>query len=87
MEEQRSDEVTELLRQMHAAQLEALQLQREQRAAFDAYLARSEKSMTEALELQRAAVARQRQITGFVLPLILLLLALLGYLLVRWRIL
>lgn len=82
-----NSEVADLLRQMHATQQEALQLQREQHAAFDAYLARSEKSIAESLALQRAAVARQRQVLLIVLPLIALLLVLLGYLLLRWRIL
>ena len=37
-------------------------------------------------ELQRVAVTRQGQVTKIVIPLIGVLMALLGYLLIRWRV-
>ena len=51
-----------------------------------AQLERSNKSINESIELQRVAVARQTQIRNVALPLILVLLILLVYLLVKWRV-
>jgi len=43
--------------------------------------------VNESVGLQKLAVARQAQVTRIALPLIVLLIVLLGYLLVKWRIL
>jgi len=52
-----------------------------------AQLERSRQSISESIELQRVAVARQAQVRNIALPLILVLLVLLGYLLIKWRVL
>ena len=56
-------------------------------ALAQAQLERSSRNIDESVELQRVAVARQAQVRNVALPLIVALLALLGYLLVKWRVL
>ena len=75
----------ELLARIEENQRRALEMQQQHLQIAQAQLDRSNKTIQESIELQRMAVSRQAQITRFVVPLILGLLALLGYLLVKWR--
>jgi len=81
------DEILKLLKRIEQNQEKALRAQEEHLALAQAQLERSNKSVTESIELQRVAVARQAQVRNIALPLILVLLLLLGYLLVKWRVL
>ncbi len=81
------DEIIFLLTRMDESLRKGLEVQQQQLDLAQAQLERSNQSIRESLELQRAAVSRQSQIIKFVLPLIVVLLLLLGYVLVRWRIL
>ncbi len=81
------DEIIFLLTRMDESLRKGLEVKQQQLDLAQAQLERSNQSIRESLELQRAAVSRQSQIIKFVLPLIVVLLLLLGYLLVRWRIL
>lgn len=68
------------------AQEKAMQVQEKQLALTQAELDRSKQRIDQSIELQRVAVARQAQIRNIALPLILLLLFLIGYLMVKYRI-
>lgn len=81
-----NDKVVELLSRMEENQRRALEAQRQQLEIAQAQLERSNKAVQESIELQRTAVARQAQVTRFVLPVIVVLILLLAYLVVRWRI-
>ncbi len=81
------DDVTALLRRIEENQRQALDAQREQLDIAKAQLERSNQSIQESIELQRAAVAKQTQIAKFVLPVIGVLLALVVYLAVKWDVL
>jgi hypothetical protein len=83
----REEEAVALLREIRDMQRQALDEQRAQRAVLEGHLADSRKQVAESIALQRSAVARARQATLIVAPLIVVLLGLLVYLLVRWRIL
>lgn len=83
--EQRDREIVEFLRRIEANQQQALAAQQEQLALVRSQMERSERTIAESVGLQRIAVARQSQVRNFVLPVVLLLVALLVYLLVRWR--
>ncbi|HWJ04177.1 MAG TPA: hypothetical protein VNS57_00110 [Steroidobacteraceae bacterium] len=85
MTEQRDREIVEFLRRIEANQQQALAAQQEQLALVRSQMERSERTIAESVGLQRIAVARQSQVRNFVLPVVLLLVALLVYLLVRWR--
>jgi hypothetical protein len=80
------DAVT-LLREIRDLQRQSLETQQAQRAAFDAYLTESRQQVEQSLELQRAALGRARQAARFVIPLVIVLMVLLGWLLLRWRVL
>jgi hypothetical protein len=80
-------QVISLLTRIEENQRTALDVQQRQLELTQAQLERSNQSVRESLELQRVAVSRQSQITKLVLPLIGVLLLLLAYLLVKWRIL
>lgn len=82
-----NDQVIELLVRMEENQRKALEAQQEHLQIAQAQLERSNKTIQESIELQRVAVARQASITKFVVPLICILLVLLGYLLIKWRVL
>ncbi|TFY98436.1 hypothetical protein [Ramlibacter rhizophilus] len=77
----------ELLSRIEDNQRQALALQQEHLQIAQRQLERSNRSVEESIELQRVAVSRQAQVTRFVLPLIVLLVFLLVYLVVKWRIL
>ena len=81
------DKIIELLKRMEQNQEKALQAQEKHLALAQAQLERSNQSINESIGLQRTAVARQAQIRNVAFPLILILLLLLGYLMVKWRIL
>jgi len=81
------DQIIELLKRIEQNQEAALQTQKEHLALAQAQLERSNQRVNESIELQRVAVARQAEVRNIALPLILVLLLLLGYLLVKWRVL
>jgi hypothetical protein len=80
------EEVVELLKRIEANQRKALDGQQEQLAIVKAQFQRSDITIKESVELQKLAVARAAQVRNIALPLILVLMALLVYLLVRWRV-
>jgi hypothetical protein len=84
---ERHDEIIELLKRIEQNQQKALDAQDKHLAIAQAHLERSNKSIVESIELQRLAVARAAQVRNIALPLIGLLLVLLGYLLIKWRVL
>ena len=86
------DEIAELLRQIQrnqekalASQEKALLAHEKQLALTQSELERSQQRIKESVELQRLAVDRQAQVRNIVLPLIVLLLFLIGYLSVKYR--
>ena len=78
-------QIIELLKRIEQNQERALQAQEKHLALAQAELERSSQNISESIELQRVAIARQAQVRNIVLPLILVLLLLLAYLLVKWR--
>jgi hypothetical protein len=84
---EKHDEVIASLKRIEENQVKALLAQEQQIGFARAQLERSEKSLSESLALQRLAAVRQTQIRNVGLPLIIVLLALLGYLLIKWRML
>ena len=76
-----------LLRRIEANQREGLDAQREQIAFARAQMERTERMAAESLAVQKAAVERAKRIGAVAVPLIVVLLALLAYLLVRYRVL
>jgi hypothetical protein len=84
---ERHDEILEALKRIEANQRKALEAQEQHLALAKAQLERSERTVNESVALQKLAVARQATVTRIALPLIVVLIVLLGYLLVRWRIL
>lgn len=81
------DKIIDLLTRIEQNQVKALQAHEERLALARAQLERSNRNISESIELQRVAVARQAQVRNIALPLIVLLLFLLGYLLLKWRVL
>ena len=79
------DRIIELLAHIEENQRKALEMQQQHLQVAQAQLERSNKTIQESIELQRVAVSRQAKVTRIVIPLIVLLLVLLGYLLVKWR--
>lgn len=84
---ERHEEIVELLRRIEANQRRALEAQEQQLAFAKSQLERSERVASESVALQKVAVDRQRRVGYFALPMIVVLLALLAWLLVRWRVL
>jgi hypothetical protein len=82
-----NDKVVELLARIEENQRKALEAQQQHLQVAQAHLDRSNRTVQESIELQRAAVARQAQITRFILPVLVVLLVLIAYLVVKWRIL
>ena len=80
------DEIIGLLKQIERNQAKALEAQQKHLALAEAQLERSNQSIRESLDLQRVAVARQTQMRNVALPLIVVLMLLLGYLIVKWRV-
>ena len=81
------DRVLELLARIEENQRKGLEAQQQHLQIAQAQLDRSNKTIQESIELQRTAVARQGLVTRIVLPLIAVLLALLAYLLLKYRVL
>jgi hypothetical protein len=81
------EHIIELLTRIEQNQAKALQAQEEHLALAKAQMERSNRTIGESIELQRVAVAWQAQVRNIVFPLIVILLALLGYLLLKWRVL
>ena len=81
-----NERIIELLTRVDENQRKALEAQQQHLQIAQAQLDRSNKTIQESIELQRTAVSRQTQVTRFVIPLIVGLLALLAYLLVKGRI-
>jgi hypothetical protein len=81
-----SERIIALLERIDANQRKALEVQQQHLGLAQAQLDRTNKTIQESIELQRVAVARQAQVTKIVIPLIGVLLGLLGYLLIRWRV-
>jgi hypothetical protein len=82
-----NDRMIELLERIEENQRAALATQREHLQIAQAQLDRSNKTIQESIELQRKAVSRQAQVTVFVIPVVLVLLGLLGYLMLKWQVL
>jgi len=82
-----SDRIVEILTRMEENQRRALEAQQEHLRIAHAQLERSNTTIQESIELQRVAVARQARVTRLVLPLIGVLVVLLVYLVIKWRIL
>lgn len=89
----RLDEITALLGRIERNQEKALEAQEtairtheKQLALTQAELDRSKQRIDQSIELQRLAVARQAQVRNIALPLIVVLLLLIGYLMVKYRI-
>ena len=80
------DRIIELLRRIEQNQEKALQAQEKHLAIAQAQIDRSAQTVKESIELQRLGIARQAQVRNIALPLILVLLLLLAYLLVKWRV-
>jgi hypothetical protein len=80
------DRIIELLTRVEENQRKALEAQQQHLQIAQAHLDRSNKTIQDSIELQRTAVARQAQIIKYVTPLIGVLLALLVYLLLKYRI-
>jgi hypothetical protein len=81
-----NDRILEVLTRIEDNQRKALEAQQQHLQIAQAQLDRSNKTIQESVELQRASVARQVQIIRFVIPLTGILLLLLVYLLVKWRV-
>jgi hypothetical protein len=79
------EHIIELLKRIEQNQEKGLQAQEKHLALAQEQLERSNQKINESMELQRVAIARQAQVRNIALPLIIVLLLLLGYLLVKWR--
>ena len=82
-----SERVIDLLTRIEENQRKGLEAQQQHVQIAQAMLDRSNTTIQESIQLQRVAVARQEKIGRIVLPLIGLLVALLVYLIIKWRIL
>jgi len=82
-----NEQMNSLLRRIEENQRKALEAQEKHLALAQAQLDRSNQTIQESIELQRTAVARQKQALWVVLPLVGVLVLLLVYLLVRYRVL
>lgn len=82
-----NEEIISLLTRIEENQRKALAVQQRQLEMAQAQLERTDKTIQESLQLQRAAVSRQSEIAKILFPLIGILLLLLVYLLFKWRIL
>ena len=80
------DRIVEMLERIEENQRKALDAQQRHLQIAQDQLERSNTTIKESIELQRTAVGRQAQVTRIVIPLIVVLLALLAYLLVKYRV-
>jgi endonuclease/exonuclease/phosphatase (EEP) superfamily protein YafD len=74
-----NEQMTSLLRRIEENQRKALEAQEKHLALAQAQLDRSNQTIQESIELQRTAVARQKQALWVVLPLVGVLVLLLVY--------
>ena len=81
---QDEDEAIAVLRRIEQNQLRALELQAEQLALVKAQMARTESRVQESIALQKVANSRQARALNFVVPVVVLALACLAYLMVRY---
>jgi t-SNARE complex subunit (syntaxin) len=81
-----NEQVISLLSRIEENQRKALEAQEKHLALAQTQLDRSNQTIQESVALQRTAVARQKQVLLFVVPLIGVLIVLLVYLLFRYRI-
>ena len=79
------DPILQALARIEDNQRRALEAQQQHLQIAQAQLERSNKTVQESIELQRVAVSRQGQVMKVVIPLIAVLLGLLGYLMIRYR--
>lgn len=77
-------EVLSLLREIRDQQREGLRIQKEHAGLAREQLDRSRRAVEESITLQREALSRQRSITRIAVPAILLCIALIAWLIVRW---
>jgi hypothetical protein len=82
-----NERIIELLARIEENQRKALEAQAQHLQVAQAQLERSNTTIQESIQLQRASVSRQAQILKFLIPPIGILLVLLIYLLFKWRIL
>ena len=82
-----SAQIISLLARIEENQRKSLESQEKQLALTQAQLDRSNRTIAESIELQRSSVARQTQAIRIILPLVVVLLVLLGYLLFKYRVL
>jgi hypothetical protein len=82
-----NERIVDLLARIEENQRKALDAQEKHLQLAQAQLDRSNTTIQESIALQRAAVSRQSQAIKFVIPLIAVLFVLLGYLLLKYRIL
>jgi invasion protein IalB len=82
-----NEQVISLLTRMEENQRKALEAQEKHLALAQVQLDRSNQTIQESIELQRTAVARQKQALWVALPLVGVLVLLLVYLLIRYRVL
>ena len=87
MSEPHHDAIVDLLRRIEANQRQGLDAQREQIAFARVQVERTERMASESLAVQKAAVERAKRAGAIALPLVVVLLALLAYLLIRYRVL
>jgi hypothetical protein len=83
---QEHEQIIELLQRIEQNQEKALQAQEKHLSLAQAQIERSAQTMKESMESQRLGIARQAQVRNVALPLIAVLLLLIAYLLVKWRV-
>jgi len=83
----REDEIVQLLTDIRDGQRDALARQREQLELARAEAERMRRIADESVGLQRSAIERVKRISRFVVPIIIVLIALLIWLIVKYRIL
>jgi signal transduction histidine kinase len=83
----REDDIVQLLTEIRDGQREALNRQREHVELAREQAERMRRTADESLAIQRTAVDRVKRVGRIVLPLIIALIALVGWLIVKYRIL
>lgn len=81
----RDDEIVDLLTELRDGQREALTRQHEQLELARTEAERMRRIADESVALQRAGIDRMKRVSRVVLPIILLLLALVGWLIFKYR--
>ena len=82
-----NDRILSMLARIEENQRKSLEAQEKHLALAQAQLDRSNHTIQESIELQRTAVGRQKQALWVVIPLVGVLFVLLGYLLLKYRVL